>query len=104
LDGPAASRGDALQGIDAAQPHVELVTAQLLDSLGIPVGDLSLLGEPVSAGSNGEAAEGAQAGQPGDQAGSGQRLGRRSILRVRHVRIERRRHPPDEEDDPDQPD
>jgi hypothetical protein len=42
--------GDALQGVDTAQPHVELVAAQLLDRFGVTVGDLTLLGEPVGPG------------------------------------------------------
>ena len=37
--------GDALQGVDAADPHVELVGAELLDRLGVAVGHLPLLGQ-----------------------------------------------------------
>jgi hypothetical protein len=32
---PSGVSGDALQGVDPAQPHVELVGAELLDGLGI---------------------------------------------------------------------
>jgi hypothetical protein len=39
--------GDALQGVDTAQVHVELVRAELLNGLGVAVGDVALLGEPV---------------------------------------------------------
>jgi hypothetical protein len=41
--------GDALQDVDAAQVHVELVRAELLDGLGVAVGGVALLGEPVGA-------------------------------------------------------
>ena len=37
--------GDPLEGIDAADAHVELVRAELLDGLGEAVGYLSLLGQ-----------------------------------------------------------
>jgi hypothetical protein len=37
--------GDALQGIDASDAHVELVGAELLDCFGVAVGDLALLGQ-----------------------------------------------------------
>ena len=36
--------GHALQGVDAADAHVELVRAELLDGLGVTAGHLSLLG------------------------------------------------------------
>src|ERR1039457_2056862 len=40
----ARSSASALQGIDAANAHVELLGTELLDGLGIPVGHLPLLG------------------------------------------------------------
>src|SRR6266498_2062908 len=51
-DGGVVSGGvscDALQRIDAADAHVELVGAELLDRLDIPVGRLSLLGQLICA-------------------------------------------------------
>ena len=37
--------GDPLEGVDAADAHVELVRAELLDGLGVAVGYLPLLGQ-----------------------------------------------------------
>jgi len=37
--------GDAFDGVDAADAHVELVPAELLDGLGIAVGHLPLLSQ-----------------------------------------------------------
>ncbi len=37
--------GDSLQGVDAAEPHVELGVAELVDRAGEPLGDLALLGD-----------------------------------------------------------
>ena len=37
--------GDSLQRIDAAQPHHDLLTTELVDRLGEPLGDLTLLSD-----------------------------------------------------------
>jgi hypothetical protein len=37
--------GDALQRVDAADPHVKLLGAELLDCLCVAVSDLPLLGQ-----------------------------------------------------------
>ncbi len=37
--------GDPLQGVDAADPHVEFVGAELFDRFGVAVGHLALLGD-----------------------------------------------------------
>lgn len=42
---PGGVPGHALQGVNAADPHVELLGADLLDRLGVAVGHLSFLGE-----------------------------------------------------------
>ena len=41
--------GYPLEGVDAADPHVELVRAELLDGLGVTVGYLALLGQLMGA-------------------------------------------------------
>jgi len=46
--GGMVSRGvadDALQRVDAADPHVELLGSELFDGLGVPVGHLSFAGQ-----------------------------------------------------------
>ena len=37
--------GDSLQRIDAAQPHHDLLTTELVNRLGEPLGDLTLLSD-----------------------------------------------------------
>jgi hypothetical protein len=61
--------GDTLQGVDAADPHVEpLVRAELLDRLGVAVSDLPLLGQFEGAPRHGEVPRGEDQGSGGKQA------------------------------------
>ena len=42
---PLGILGDALQGVDATEPYRQLLLAELLDGLGVPLSDLTLLGQ-----------------------------------------------------------
>jgi hypothetical protein len=55
--------GDALQRVDATDPHVELVRAELLDGLRVAVSYLSFAGQM-------EGARGEDQGHQGDQSGA----------------------------------
>jgi hypothetical protein len=41
---PLGILGDALQGVNPTESDSELLVAELLDGLGVPVGDVALLG------------------------------------------------------------
>ena len=61
--------GDALKGVDAAQAHVEFIGgAELLDGLGVAVGELALLGEPVSTVGKNKPARAARPASPATRA------------------------------------
>jgi hypothetical protein len=94
---------DALQGVEPAESNSELRLAELLDGLGVALGDVTLLGKPVGPSGDRQAAEGGQPRESGDDPGSGRGLRSCSILLVVHVVVQRRRHPPDQQYDPGQP-
>ena len=60
--------GHPLEGVDAADAHVELVRAELLDGLGVAVGHLALLGQLERAPGQGEVQRREDQGPGGEQA------------------------------------
>jgi hypothetical protein len=102
--------GEPFQGVDAAQAHVEVVAAQLLDGLGVAIGDVTLLGhlegasgDPVQPAIEPERQQGTYANQPGQEcrAGVGNRL-ELCILRIftpARMAVQQWRYQPPDQDE-----